>query len=550
MSSTVSYVLYARKSTESEDKQMLSIPAQLTELRRFAARLELRIEAELTESYSAREPGRPVFSKLLKDVAGGRVQGILCWKLDRLARNPIDGGALTHYLGKGLLREIVTPEGSYTGSGDSKFMLSVLFGAATKMTDDLSVAVKRGNQALAERGRIPGIPPLGYIKVRPKGALRGAGHVVPDPERFPLIQRLWRELLAGGVTVAELWRRASQEWKLTTRGTKGRPSGPIRVGHIYHLLENPFYTGRITLHGEVYVGEHQPMITPAEFERAQTIVRRTDAPRPSRNLFAYAGFLRCGHCGGRLLVGETHTNRQGHVYVYYRCGRRRPGYPQCFAPAPREEQVTADVEQAMRSLALPPRILSFGLEAISWWAKEQRLQINSLAKASEAELARAKARLTRLTDLALDGSVDDAEYVAHKAELRARISQLEDGIRHPHESIDTWLSTVSEAFSLGATLRDAFLRADTQARRCLLAQVYVNLLVTNRKTAPILRPPFEELVGICNSVGAEFVDDVNPPDVVEIAQRVRKNTQPENARDRVFFSMVARIVRSSNHLGL
>jgi len=94
-------VLYARKSTDREDKQILSIPAQLEELRRFAEREDLTIERELVEHCSAREPGRPVFSELLNQVAHGGVERILAWKLDRVARNPIDGGALIHYLGKG-----------------------------------------------------------------------------------------------------------------------------------------------------------------------------------------------------------------------------------------------------------------------------------------------------------------------------------------------------------------------------------------------------------------------------------------------------------------
>ena len=101
-------VLYVRKSTDREDKQILSIPAQLRELREFALRSGLTIERELEEACSAREPGRPVFSKLLGDVAAGRVERILAWKLDRLTRNPIDGAALTHFLGKGHLKEIIT----------------------------------------------------------------------------------------------------------------------------------------------------------------------------------------------------------------------------------------------------------------------------------------------------------------------------------------------------------------------------------------------------------------------------------------------------------
>src|SRR5690606_22621887 len=158
------------------------------------------ISEELTESCSAREPGRPVFSRLLTDVAAGRVYGVVCWKLDRLARNPIDGGALTHYLGKGLLQEIMTSDGRHDGSGDSKFMLSVLFGAATKYTDDLSANVKRGNRDLCEKGRLPTSAPLGYVKVHDDPGREGAGRVVRDPERFLLVQRVWRDIARGTMT--------------------------------------------------------------------------------------------------------------------------------------------------------------------------------------------------------------------------------------------------------------------------------------------------------------------------------------------------------------
>ncbi len=301
-------VLYARKSTDREDKQILSIPAQLTELRRFAERAGLAIEREFTESCSAREPGRPIFSELLQEAATGKVERILAWKLDRLARNSVDGGALIHYLGKGIINELVTPEGTYTGTGDSKFMLSVLFGAATKMTDDLSVGVKRGNRAVRERGRITGTPPLGYMKVRDhRRGYRGAAKTVPDPKRFPLVRRAWERVL-DGMSVADAWRHATEEG-LTARATRQLPERTPNVQSFYHLLRNPFYVGHIVHAGEVNVGEHPPMVTMAEFERVQQLLGRAEeAPRPSKHQFLYGGFLRWGACG-RVCVGELIKGR-------------------------------------------------------------------------------------------------------------------------------------------------------------------------------------------------------------------------------------------------
>lgn len=122
-------VLYACRSSEAEDRQALSIESQIGELRKLAKARGITIAAELTESASAREPGRLVFGKLLRDTTAGKVQGILCWKVDRLARNIVDGGEIIYELQRGRLKEIVTPEATCTSASDSKFLLAMLFGA-------------------------------------------------------------------------------------------------------------------------------------------------------------------------------------------------------------------------------------------------------------------------------------------------------------------------------------------------------------------------------------------------------------------------------------
>jgi Site-specific recombinases, DNA invertase Pin homologs len=95
------YIIYCRKSSESEEKQVLSIESQIKELKDLTERLKLPVSELLTESQSAKYPGRAVFNSLLKKVSKGEVKGIVSWKLDRLARNPIDGAALVWSLDQG-----------------------------------------------------------------------------------------------------------------------------------------------------------------------------------------------------------------------------------------------------------------------------------------------------------------------------------------------------------------------------------------------------------------------------------------------------------------
>ena len=87
------YILYVRKSTDTEDKQVLSLDSQVESMEKIAEQSGIKIFEMITESRSAKKPyNRPEFAKMMEKLVDGRANGIICWKLDRLARNPIDGG--------------------------------------------------------------------------------------------------------------------------------------------------------------------------------------------------------------------------------------------------------------------------------------------------------------------------------------------------------------------------------------------------------------------------------------------------------------------------
>jgi len=148
------YFLYARKSTDVEDKQVRSIEDQLAVLRALAKTEGLNIIEEFVEKQSAKLPGRPIFDKMLTRIEKGEAQGIICWKLDRLARNPIDGGQISWFLQRGVIQHIQTHDRSYRPT-DNILMMSVEFGMANQYILDLSSNVKRGLHEKARRGEFP-----------------------------------------------------------------------------------------------------------------------------------------------------------------------------------------------------------------------------------------------------------------------------------------------------------------------------------------------------------------------------------------------------------
>jgi DNA invertase Pin-like site-specific DNA recombinase len=486
----ITTTIYARKSTDREDKQIMSIPGQLRELHALATSRGLAVACELTESCSARDPGRPIFSKLLADAEAGRVQRIVAWKLDRLARNPIDGGRLIHALGKGRLQEIVTPEATYTGTAEGKFMLALFFGIATKMTDDLAAGVRRGNEDVCREGRIPGAPPLGYLKVRDRAGFRGAGKVVPDPVRFSLLQQAWLDIASGTCTATEAWRRATAAG-LVNRPTAGRPSRPLTLPHFFQVLKNRFYTGSFRHAGTLYKGEHEPMVTDTQFTAVQVAVGRADAPRPSRHSFLFQGLARCGDCGGeRAMIGEAHTTTAGNRHVYYRCGRRRRGQPVCSSPPAREADLEHSLAETLRHITLAPGVAEWTRGAVDWFLEHSAGTVAAEAAAAEHALADVDTKLRKLTDYLIAGHVAEEDFAQRKEALQLERARLENERSDPKAATAAWKANISAVLDAGVRAHEIFVNGDLVARRALIAELYANVAVTNKTPLYVLKFPY------------------------------------------------------------
>jgi DNA invertase Pin-like site-specific DNA recombinase len=175
------YFLYARKSSESEDRQVASIESQISELTKTAKENNFEIVEILSESQSAKAPGRPIFAKMIERIYKGEAQGIICWKLDRLARNPVDGGNISWMLQRGIIQHIQTHERDYYPT-DNVLMMSVEFSMANQFILDLSQNTKRGLRTKAEKGWYPGPAPTGYLNSLSKR--RGEKKIIKDPKRF------------------------------------------------------------------------------------------------------------------------------------------------------------------------------------------------------------------------------------------------------------------------------------------------------------------------------------------------------------------------------
>lgn len=480
------YYLYARKSSESEDRQILSIESQLGELRDYAHDHGLSVVQEFHESKSAKAPGRPVFGEMMKLLAKGKADGILCWKLDRLARNPVDGGALIWAFDTGVLKEIITPHRTFKKAGDDAFWMQLEFGIAKKYVDDLSDNVRRGLRTKAARGEPPAANlPLGYQRDP------SSGQVIVDDERFSLIRRVFEEVLRQNLTPLEVFRHATEVWGLKTRRQAYRGDCPMGKTAYYHLLHNPFYAGLFHYAGELHQGNFKPVLTAEEFRRVQTILRRSDTIRPrTHGDLPYRGLIVCGSCGRRA-TGDVKINRFGSRYIYYHCARSVG--TTCHEPCIEERSVESQAAAFLEKLSVPPASLSWLEQELPKLTEVESSSSITQRLALHKSLKNLDGQIANLTRLRLADHITDEEFLKERNRLTIERRAVDEALAKAQREgkPDNTIEPLRRLVSFATTAKNTFVAGPPEKKRQILQAVVSNLLVKDRKLLIEAKRPFQ-----------------------------------------------------------
>ena len=477
------YRLYARKSTDTEDRQVQSLEDQVKYMQERAKEMGLTIVGKpIRESKSAKRPNnRLLFSAMLDEIESGEIDGIICWKIDRLSRNPTDSGRIQQLLQDEKIKHILAMDRSYFPE-DNSIVFSVEASQANEYVRKLAVDTRRGMQSKAEKGDKPGVPPVGYLNDRIEKK------VIADPDRFTSMRILWDKMLTGTYSMAQLVHVADKELHITTP-VRGKTGGkPIAYSSLCALFKNPFYTGQLPFKGQLYPGNHPAMISEEEFERVQQIIDPSHTTRPKDKTYNFQlrNLFLCGECGFAITVeqkqklikstGETKT------YIYYHCTGKNKNI-KCTQPKTHvtEDELLKQIKEKLSRFTIDPDFYRLAIERLAQEEDEVIEKNNTKTLAHDRAIKKAETSITNLRRMRYSGEADDDSwYFAEMQTLEYELERLQESRNKDEYKARNWRAVADETFTFARYAKEDFDGDDLEKKRSVIMKLGEKLTILDR----------------------------------------------------------------------
>lgn len=469
---------YTRVSTVKQGEKGVSLQEQKDAILRYAQQHGLEIIRWFEERESAAKTGRPAFMQMLHLLRIKVAQGVVIHKIDRSARNLEDWADVSKLADAGVAIHFAN-ESVDLGTVSGRLSADIQAVVASHYSRNLREEAKKGIYGRLKQGFYPFRAPIGYTD-------RGAAKLkLPDPVMAPLVQETFELYGAGKSPLMEL---ADHMYE---RGLRNRRGGPVTVNGISTILNNPFYIGvmRIKKSGQDFSGNHESLVSRDLFERVQALLLGKTVDRVVSHSFLFSRLVRCTSCHYSL-IGER---RKGHTY--YRCHNRPfKSPPVCPKTIIKEEQLENAAQSVFERLTLSDAEVDYFRE----WIADHRLHAGAKReeenRAATLQLEALRARKSRLTDLLLDGSIEQTVFdekqkslVWEESQLKQRIASLDTGYEDALKKIENTVGLAKNASFL-------YKHANMERKRELLRILLSDLTASGNNVSAELNIPFR-LIG-------------------------------------------------------
>ncbi len=519
----LTYFVYCRKSSESEDKQVLSLPAQKSELLRFASDNKLTIVDVYEESASAHVIERKKFNEMLGRMQKGEAHGLIVWDESRIARNSFDGGKVIYMIDLGQIVEIRKPGKTYSNTPDDKSWLAMCFMMSKKESDDKGVNVRRGLREKAQQGMYVGAAKPGY-RFDPL-APQGEKDLIPVSGTHEIIGKCWKTMLTGKYRVADLLDLINNEWGYRSIRHGKLGGKPMCLSELYVMLHDRFYMGEFeypTGSGKWHKWRGEPMVTEEEFMRVQILIGNKFMPKAHHRTFAYTGLIKCV-CGSQITAEEkwqvicTECKQKfsslNHStcpkcnkkiaemleptilhYIYYHCTKKKD--KNCKQGSIRLEELEPQIDQALGSIEINDEFKEWAVKYLNELNDQESEDRNTTISSLQRAYDDCVKRLDNLVKLKIssgntDGSLlSDEEFRNQKEAILVDKRQLEASMGHAGQRIEQWVEAAETAFDFAIHARYRFATGTLADKREILSTIGSNLVLEDKKLWLDLTKPF------------------------------------------------------------
>ena len=485
-------VIYARVSSEEQEKEGFSIPAQLKLLKEYAASEGYEIVSEFIDVETAKKSGRTNFNEMVKFLEKegksrreNRCRTVLVEKTDRLYRNLPDyarldeSGIEIHFVKEGVVL-------SAESNSSAKFMHGIKVLMAKNYVDNLGEETRKGMREKAEQGIWPSKAPTGYRNVP---GPNGKKIIEVDPDTGPIVQRIFERYGTGNFSMAEIGRMGMEEGLDLKR--EGNFSAVIQ-----YMLKNPIYAGWFVWKGRRYEGIHTPLVTKELWDKVQARreQRRTRKRRRVKRDFAFGRMISCGHCGCTL-VGEIKKGK----YIYYRCTHYKT---ECDEPYVREEVLEEKFTGILRMLRFDEDVLQWIRTALQESHDDTSRYHREVIDKLQKDYKRLEQRLEAMYIDKLDGKVGERFYEQKSAEWREDQKDIRRRLEEHENASQSYMDEGIALMELANRAADLFADQPASEKRRLLEFVLSNSFWANGELTPEFRQPFDMLADMA-TVGAQ-----------------------------------------------
>jgi len=480
---TIKYALYCRKSTEDSSRQILSLDSQEKEMLKLASDLELNIVQTFRESKSAKKPdNRPQFLELINLIKRGKIDGIICWKIDRLSRNPIDSATIQWLLQQNNLKIIQTMERQYLPN-DNALLFNVESGMANQYILDLSKNVKRGIRAKLEKGSWPNLAPIGY--------LNKDSSIVIDKDRAKYIKKVFELYSTGQYSVKDI------ADTLYNEGFRSRAGRKYHKSKIHKILGQSFYCGIMEKDGEKYLGKYEPIISKELFDNVQGVINKKAHVKHQVIPFSFRGILKCAKCGCQL----TASKKKGRL-VYYYCTNGKGGCEEHKAYL-KEEDLSKELSGVFDDLLFDEELIEVVYQAKLEERGKSLSYFDESINSLKSRLKTLEERKNALLDGYLDKTITQADYEAKNKVINSEAVDIKKSLeeleaKKKGQDKDT-LEQIKNVFLEPKRMKKDFKSITPEKQRDMLISLLWNANIANKKIANIsFKPLYNELSKIEN----------------------------------------------------